>query len=364
MQLLVHLTRLPFSVAFDILFRHGGFAAFVCAHGSNTEALYQFWRIFFISSPIGRLNPKFIGDWVDIMYACHVVQSLPHPVHAIYLLRPMRHEIPESVEAWRIAGVREILAPEKLILAMRVFVPRGHQPLLQREWFWVSDVHYKRPLHEWLRFADEVISNHFFTRYWWTQQKEGPFTEGGQCMIDVIKKLAHRETSNLKQCLKREETMKMLMDVTKAKAKKEWMQQITTHKGQKPGKHSSHSAKSIPNKKNPIALTTANKKEIDHLTHLRFTQYTSTLSQVKSTLSSIQFAKLDENFRRVLCLVTSLCRQFPRVKWNIKLALHDVMVETGRSNWDIERELYKVLYRQDVDPLEKLMKLSDGKRKK
>jgi len=391
MQLLIQLPRLPFSIAFDILFRHGGFAAFANVHGP--EALYQFWRMYFVSSPLGKINSARIGQWVEVMCACHIVRSLAHPAHAVYLLRPVCHNIPESVSAWAVAGGRgnQMLSPEILIRAMKVFLPRGHQPLLQREWFWVSEVFYQRSLRGWMEYVDEVISNHYFTQYWWNGQKECPFylldgAEGlpGLSMDRVILGLVERETLTLRQSLKREETAKMMRTLQELK----WKKESNVERGSQPSKTNGKNIQSnskqhqrdqqsttakqkvnqnditIKKKLKPPTLTSANKQEIDRLTQLRYTEHTSILSQVKSALASMLVVTLDENFRRVLGLVVSLGHKYQRIKWNLKLALHMAAFETGRSTWEIERELYCVRYRRDVDPLAKLAKLStEGKSK-
>lgn len=383
MQLLIQLSRLPFSVAFNILFVHGGFAALERVHGSMEETLYQFWRIYFVSSPVGKLNPERIGQWVEVMCTCHIVQRLSHPAHAIYLLRPVRYEIPESVAAWAVAGGwgNQLRQPEILIHAMRIFIPKGHQPLLQREWFWVSDVHSKRSLREWLEFADEVVENHFFTRHWWTQQKEGPFfmlaseKDVNLTMHQVILKLVQRETLSLKKRLRRDEVALMARMLQKARVKKE-LKNAGPVTNAMHAKNPTASLVAIgkgkptqsptPVKKQPItAFSTANKQEIERLTSLRYTEYTSILSQVKAGMSSMPIITLDKYIKRVMCLVVSLGHQFPYIKWSIKLALHEAAVETGCSNWDIERGLYRAMYSRDDAALSKLATLCVvGKKKR
>ena len=352
MQLLANLPRLPFSVAFDILFRHGGFAALARIYGPM-EARYQFWRMFFVSSPVGKLRPDSIGLWVEVMCACHIVQSLPHAAHAVYLLRPIRHDIPESVEAWAIAGGRgnQLLCPEILIKAMRVFIPKGHQPLLQREWFWVSDVHYRRPVNEWLMFADEVVANHLFTRNWW-MQKEGPFyLLEGECssMGMVIAAMGKQETLRLRKRLVREEVKKYMEVLRQARAKKEWKAGI----GEKEKSIGKKGGEKKEKKTTPLSV--ANKKEVDRLTQIRYREHTSVLAQVKHSMSSMLVVTLDYNFKYVLCLVASLSHQYPHIKWSIKLAMHEAATETGRSVWDVERELQCLVKRRDTGPLAKLL---------
>lgn len=334
MQLLAKLPQLPFSVAFDILFRHGGFAAFADAHGP--EAAYQFWRMYFVSSPVGKLRPKSVGQWVEVMCICHVVNSLPHPAHSIYLLRPVCRDVPESVAAWTIAGGRgnQMRPPELLIRAMRIFLSRqGDQPMLQREWFPVSDLFFKRSVSEWRRFADEVISNHLFTRYWWRDQKEGPFyLLGAHKMDEVLVKLAHRDTAHLKQRLRRVEAANMLRRLRAKRARE--------HKPIK------------------TSLTSSNKQEIEHTTSVRCSEHESALSRTRRALASMMVVTLENRFGRVLRLVTSVYRKFPRIKWSIKLALHEYASETCRSVWEIERELHRVRYSCEMDPLAQLESLA------
>ena len=394
MQLLIQLPRLPFSVAFDILFRHGGFAAFADAHG-NKDTIYQFWRMFFVSSPVGKLRPKTIGHWVEVMSICHIVQSLPHPAHAVYLLRPMCHEIQESVTAWAIAGGRgnQTLPPEILITAMKVFLPSGHQPLLQREWFWVSDVYPKRSLHDWFQFAEEVMQNHFFTRDWWERQREGPFylldSSGAKAQRDtmagVIMRLALREKLFLKKSIAREETAKMTKTVLKKRAMRELEEARLNQKSngtqgfkQTKGKPQQLASSHMPGKATHTKqsspkeslLSAANKQEIDRLTDIRYTEHMSTLTQVRSTLSSMPVSTLDDHFGRVLRSIVQIYSKFRRIKWNVKLAVHQVASDTGRSTWDIEREIHCAvlklhsepvgMYRVDEDPVIKLEKIYTG----
>ena len=404
-QLLIHLPRLPFTAVFDILFRHGGFAAFVAIFGGrHDEAMYQFWRMYFVSSPVGKIHPVRIGQWVQVMCACHIVQSLPHPAHAVYLLRPMRHEIPESVSAWAVAGGggNQLLQPEILIRAMRIFLPtdNSHPLLLQNEWFWVADVHKKRSLDQWLGFADEVIRDHAFTQHWWEQQREGPsyMLPGFETMQmgTVIARLARREMEGLMRRLLRGETDAMRAQLEEKRRLKQFRKEAeekkeeerkaaasssgkkkqsssSDRKGGKKGKPSSSPPPPPPSntpKQHPPAIVTppspsppvivlsqSNKQEIQRLATLRFTRYNSTLMQVKTTLSAANATVLDKNLRRIMSLVVSLSHRYPRIKWSIRLAMHEVAAQTGMSVWDVERALYRLRYRKEADPLAKLMKL-------
>jgi hypothetical protein len=383
MQLLTRLPLLSFSAAFDILFRYGGFAALVDAFGGGEEAMYQFWRIFFVSSPIGKINPVRVSQWVETMCTCFIVQSLEHPAHAVYLLRPVRHEIPESVSAWAVAGGKgnQLLRLETLVTAMFVFLPMDEArlpSLLQHEWFTLQEAYTKRSARGWLRFADEVICNHFFTRYWWMQQKEGPFyllprEASGTTMGRVILWLAKRETLGLKRWITREEVAKMTRQLERAKETKEWKvsreehtlmeKQKATLRKKNPKQKTEHAAAAQPKGKprphTTTSLSLANRAELERLTLIRFTKQMSILAQAKSALASMQVTTMENNFRRVLCLVVSLGHQHPRIKWSIKLALHEAAFETGRTTWDIERELYRLMYRRDTDPLAKLVRLSN-----
>lgn len=378
MQLLIHLPLLPFTAAFDILFRHGGFAAFARTHGGETEeATYQFWRLFFVSSPVGKLFPARVGRWVDAMCTCFIVQSLAHPAHAVYLLRPVRHEIPESVAAWAVAGGRgnQLLRVEFLITAMVAFLPVRHyesSPPLQREWFRIEEIWMRRSARGWLRYADEVIANHFFTTHWWAQQREGPFylLSDGECdtMGRVIVRLAQREVATLKARVAREETAKMVRELQRAKEVRAWKksdevktEKMKNNEAQSKGTphQKKHQPPAVPKRPTPTSLTVTHKQEIERLTRLRCDKQTTILAQVQSAMSSLSVSTLEDHFRRVLCWVVSLGHRHPRIKWSIKLALHEAAVETGRSVWDVERELHNVRYHRDAEPLEKLVRLAD-----
>jgi hypothetical protein len=124
---------------------------------------------------------------------------------------------------------------------------------------------------------------------------------------------------------------------------------------------SRHQKQQPPNDpKSLSALSLANKQEIERLTH--HAKQMSVLSQVRSALSSLRVVTLENNFRRILCLVISLGHKHPLIKWSIKLALHEASQETGRSPWDIERELYRVMYRRDAEPIEKLVRFAEADR--
>ena len=115
----------------------------------------------------------------------------------------------------------------------------------------------------------------------------------------------------------------------------------------------------MPKRPTPTSLTVTHKQEIERLTRLRCDKQTTILAQVQSAMSSLSVSTLEDHFRRVLCWVVSLGHRHPRIKWSIKLALHEAAVETGRSVWDVERELHNVRYHRDAEPLEKLVRLAD-----
>ena len=394
-QLLLLLPRLPFAAAFDILFAHGGFAAFARVHGGSTpEALYQFWRLFFVASPVGKLHPARISHWVEVMCACHVVQSLAHPAHAVYLLRPVVLEIPESVAAWSVAGGRgnQLLDTESLVRAMRVFLPAGDTGFLQSEWFSVAEVRKQRSVAGWRAFADEVVQNHAFTRYWWSGQREGPFylvQSSMSSMGEMITKLVQREMVGLSNALRREETAKAMQKLKRDREKRKWLAGLDEADNAKKAKpdspstpSSSKAAQGAKKKKNPDppstfsspssnhssaspppksnTLSSAAKQEISRLTYLHHTQHISILAQVQQALSSMGSAVFKAHFKHIMCLIVSLGHQHPRVRWSLRQALHK-RAAGGFSVWEVERQLYRWMYRRDVDPLQKLVRLAEKK---
>lgn len=396
-QLLLKLPRLPFSAAFNILFGHGGFAAFVRVHHCSAEALYQFWRLFFVSSPIGKLNPATIGQWVEVMCACHIVQSLPNPAHAVFLLRPVVREIPESVAAWSIAGGRgnQLLNPEMVVGVMKVFLSASDQRPSQceeEEWFPLADTvarvregdSRRQSVANWRQLADEAVSNHAFTRHWWTAQREGPFfllldDRRVLPMGEMIAVLVQRERRWLEGRLKREETAKMQREV-------EWKRRRRLVVGEDGGRLSANKQQQrsghvkpvdkrcseslpslgvpLPKKPTPASSTTlssSSKSEIARLTSLRLSDHISALVQVTQALRSMSRARLSRQFKFVACLIVSLGYLYPRIKWSLRLLLHEAVADT-RSHWAVERELYWVRHRRDADPMQKLVALAEKKR--
>ena len=345
MNLLSKLPSLPFTIAFDILFRHGGFAAFVDAHhGRVSEASYQFWRVYFISSPAGKLYPSATSLWVEVMCTCFTVQSLPHPAHCVYLLRPVCNDIPESANAWSVA--REVVIhphPETLIRAMKIFLSgECKTAYLQREWFCVADVCVCRSLEGWLLFAEEVISHHFFTRNWWMRQREGPFCLlSGEMpkMSDIISYLSKRECAHLMGRLIREETGDAVYANRKKMERKQWLAALPSDK------------KAAP--KAPKSLTPKEKEEINRLAGIRYTKLISIATTFKLALQNLT----DENLTgRVVYLTAALCNQYPRIKWSLRREFHERMVHI--STWDLERELYRFNNRKDKDALSKLKRMA------
>lgn len=358
MNLLSRLSSLPFTIAFDILFGHGGFAAFVDAHGGRvSEASYQFWRIYFVSSPIGKLRPIATSAWVEVMCTCLTVQYLPHPAHCVYLLRPVSHVVPESVNAWKVArevAIRQPPCPETLVRAMKLFIS-AKEPFtshLQREWFCVADVCVCRSLEEWRLFAEEVISNHIFTQYWWTGQKEGPFYLLDGCMPlmrDVISGLSKRESIHLMSRLIREETADARYVKRRKIEKKEWM--AKNEAGSAKGGAVSQPAQSTSSK--PKALTRQEKEEINRLAGIQYTKLVSTVTAFKLALQTLTDEKMTG---RVVRLTAALCNQHPRIKWSIRRDLHERLV--SRSAWDVERELHGYKNGKDKESLTKLQQMA------
>ena len=273
------------------------------------------------------------------MCACHVVQSLAHPAHAVYLLRPVVLEIPESVAAWSVAGGRgnQLLDTESLVRAMRVFLPAGDTGFLQSEWFSVAEVRKQRSVAGWRAFADEVVQNHAFTRYWWSGQREGPFylvQSSMSSMGEMITKLVQREMVGLSNALRREETAKAMQKLKRDREKRKWLAGLDEADNAKKAKpdspstppfnkvsqgakrknpdppstfsspSSNHSSASPPPKSN--TLSSAAKQEISRLTYLHHTQHISILAQVQQALSSMGSAVFKAHFKHILCLIVSL----------------------------------------------------------
>lgn len=435
--MLARLPCLPFAVSFDILFSHGGMDAFIAAHrrtgprrldarriteGGEAEALYQFWRIYFVSTPMGKVYPRSIGLWVDAMSTLHIVRSLRHPSDAIFLLRPEHRAVPESVAAWAVAaacGFQTFPPVEVIVLAMKVLLPRpkpGDAPILLRaEWLWLHDLLVRRTRDEWLQFADEAIASHIFTDAWWRCVALPPCegTGGGgvdgahpvaagttMTMGGAMAALARRERETLKDTLRKAETARLLETLAREREKREWRKQLkeaapeamgTKKKGKggggtqetraplpsrrgedpeagggKPrgagGKAAAATAKGSTGKVAAAAaapsLTPAQKEEVVRLARLRYKEHVSAVQRAKDALRSMSTVALDKNFSPVSRLVAALSAQYPLVRWNIRLAFHGVLFHTGRSNWDIERELFR--WQRDktiADPLAKLERL-------
>lgn len=157
--------HLPINVVLDRLFLQGGFKKFTSAYGD--QDLYHFQALC--------TNWDSVEDyqWIEAISMGLLVQTLPHPAHAVLLFQKENPTVPESVNAWRCArrcGL-EILDLQLMVRVMQILwrpdsaVFRGKVQL--------SQFHEKRSTEGWRRFSQWLM----FLCAWWGQP-ECPQFEG------------------------------------------------------------------------------------------------------------------------------------------------------------------------------------------
>jgi hypothetical protein len=318
------LPRLPFVCAFDILFRHGGIASGLqCAFPSGV-ALFEFLKQTF-------------GDtlWTEIICACHLVFSLEHPAHVLYLLHPIDKTIPESVGAWSVSSEHSDapwalpIRRDLMILSMRVFLAKG--PVY--DWLDSWDLKLKRTTQEWVDFALECIHAHRFTTRWWRTQ-EGIARWEHDTMGQAIFTTAQDERARLETALLRKERMRLL-EVKRAKRV------------------------GSEGKQRPVRLTVYEEECAKINGEQQFIKYRNLLQELKSILNDkLPTARFDAAMPEVARLVMALAKKYRKMRWSLKAVFHNAAADRlGYDVWRIERELCRQETYRVLDPLLKLRML-------
>ena len=314
---MLSLPSLPFSCAFDILFRY--------------EAMDH------IESVLGPIMSH--HRWSEIMSACCIVRRLAHPAHALLLLRPPESRIPDSMSAWSVShqmtGFRPpmTLSHGVLIRAMKVFLDDRSEPF---EWMDASFIkHQTLPLSEWAELARQTVSNYHFEARWWKAWRaeslsiRGEVDESVTWIGTATAQLATGEKETLLDALRKEETDKVL------KAKIEQKKAIAAKR---------------PANKPPLPprITAVDAECIESVALKRRDTHLRVLRDVEATLRDMRV--FSDQFPRVASLIVRLGYEYPRIRWSLRLVLHEVAIDV--EDMPVWRALKAMAWRAvDADPL-------------
>jgi hypothetical protein len=314
------LQRIPFQSAFDILFRHGAIA--------SLEAIFP-----------GRFLFLFLGrertQWIEIVCALRLVQRLEHPAFALYLLHPVDRSIPESVGAWsvssRYSDADWILPVRRdlMIRAMKVFLPVRESVY---DWLDGVDLMATQSLDAWKAKALECIYAHRFTQRWWRTEA---LLWDGDNMGAVILYAAAVEMSRMEQVLLRAECARFI--ILKLE-KRENQQQLKKRR----------------TAERPLKLSMNEKQCAKNEAERKLVGHKNVLSEVKTILKDrVSTSVFEAHFFKIARIVMALAKQYPRIRWNLKVLIHDAATDRlGYTVWYVERSLcHQATCRLEDEPI-------------
>ena len=327
-MLIESLQRLPFQSVFDILFRHEGI--------SGLEKIFPGKSLFLF---LGRRDEKNL--WAEIICALRVVQRLHHPALALYLLHPKEVSNLDSVSAWSVSSRysdAEWILPirrDLMIRAMKVFLPREERVY---DWLDGSDLNIVQSPLEWKEMARDCIDSHAFTKRWWNTQGLGWLD--GPTIESAIANAAGDELARLETALLRLERIRILEI-------KRWKRKESEKANDKC-------------KKQPVKLSMNEEQCVKAEAIQIFSRHKIIMKEVESTLNSkLSCNVFDSKFQNIARIVMGLTRQYPKMKWSLKVLFHKAASERlGFESWYVERELCRQSnFRFSDDPVIALRKL-------
>lgn len=317
---------MTFEEAFDILFVRGGFAAF--------PSCWDFIKKFETVA-----NEK----WIHTMCSCRLMEMLPHPMFGVLLFVPEVRSLEESRLAWKAARDCSVAVVdiEVMVKVMRMFCPPELKECVLFDGAWlVSDLYTKRTPTEWVVFAAKAVDGVSFTQMWWAQEETLIKDDGG--MVVAVRQMAAKEKEMLRFKLIANAKKEML-DAKTLKAA-----QLKESKQAEPNHHLAPSkAKKAKTADQPIRLTKEELKEAEEVAKTNVDKHNHAVSAIKKALAKTKIKTFESDLAGI---VASLTTSFPRVKWSIKLALHDHF--TDISDWEIERRIHgRTWFEIKDDPL-------------
>ena len=269
----------------------------------------------------------------EISMAHTIVGQLDHPAHALFLIRPVEPRIPDSLRAWSVSlrctgHAISFVSNDVLILVMKSLLPSAdmmvYTPWLDRHGIMMG----KRTLQEWDSFVRGVIADHLFTSRWWSRVGQFPHTEMGM----VVGTMSEKERTLLASDLEAEHLGRAM------EAKR---------------------VKRTADGKKPLRLTPNEVEMAKCGAERHLGEHTRLLKELPDILKGISADSLVRRMHHVAACIVSLCRQHPRIQWNIRYALNwHVNDIVDMSAWHVERELGRHSAAELYEPLEALRALA------
>ena len=307
---------MPFEEVFDILFVRGGFSAF--------PSCWDF---------VKKFESVASDKWIQTMCTCRFMEMIPHPVLGVLLFVPEVRSLKESSLVWKAA--REccisVVDIEVMIKVIRVFCPPEFKDyVLFHGAVHVNSIYTVRSKAQWVLFAMEAINDISFTQMWWNQEEN--LSKEGDCMAVVVRQMAAKEKDMLRFKLIANAKKEMLDEKTLKAAQLKEPKQADPNHHLAPPKAKKAKAEDKPQ---AIRLTKEELAKAEDIAKTNIDKHNHAVSALKKALTKTDVKDFEEDLASI---VASLTTSFPRVKWTIKLVLHDHF--TGISDWEIERRIH------------------------
>jgi hypothetical protein len=189
-----------------------------------------------------------------------------------------------------------------------------------------SEMHKKRSAYAWKEFASNAANDLNFTRMWWNQEEN--LVKEGFTMAEVVRKMATKEKEMLRFKLIAN-AKKELMDQKNLKAE----QQKTIR--QTAGKPELKKLRKTDGKPVAIRLNTEEMRSAEATAATQMEKHQHALSTLKKALAKTAVKVFDDDLAEI---IASLTASFPRIKWCIKVVLHDHFSQD--ADWKIERQIH------------------------
>ena len=307
---------MPFEEAFDILFVRGGFSAY--------PSCWDF---------VKKFESVASEKWIQTMCTCRFMEMVPHPMFGVLLFVPEVRSLKESCLVWKAA--REcciaVVDIEVMIKVIRLFCPPEFKDRVLFDGAWhVHDIFAVKTKAEWVVFAASAADGISFTQMWWAQEENLP--KEGDSMTVVVRQMAAKERDMLRFKLISNAKKEILDEKTlKAAHVKELKKADPNHHLVPP---KAKKAK-VDDKPQAIRLTKDELMKAEDIARTNIDKHNHAVSALKKALAKTGVKKFEDDLASI---VAGLTASFSRVKWTIKLVLHDHFTEL--SDWEIERRIH------------------------
>ena len=307
---------MPFEEAFDILFVRGGFSVY--------SSCWDF---------VKKFESVASEKWIQTMCVCRFMEMVPHPMFGVLLFVPEVRSLKESCLVWNAA--REcciaVVDIEVVIKVVRLYCPPEFKDRVLFDGAWnVNDIYSVKTKAEWVVFAADAIDGVSFTQMWWAQEEN--LSKEGEGMAVVVRQMAAKEKDMLRFRLIANAKKEILDEKTLKVAQMKELKKTDTNNHLMPPK-----AKKVKvdDKPQAIRLTKDELVKAEDTAKANVDKHNHAVYALRKALAKTGIKTFDVDLASI---VAGLTASFSRVKWTIKLALHDHF--TDISDWEIERRIH------------------------